>query len=256
MTMLPVLLLLLHAAPAPAPLGVTLKVEGDKEVHATLSGPAAELSAGSFHGSIALNGSASELPIAGTVTQANGRWQLPLTVRYADVPADWADRFRPEAATYRLRGSVGGPAREWTGSLPWKDIEIESSKEAGAEFVELKDVKLTELSLLSSEASAEVSVRNPFAFPLRIAETQYTIFVEGREVGSGATQGMILHPGQKNVLVLPIDLDHAELLSAAGKALLSGGDVAARLRGKLVIRLKGGDLAVPLDLSGHLSGTS
>ena len=108
--------------------------------------------------------------------------------------------------------------------------------------------------MLSSEAAAEVAVRNPFAFPLKIAETQYTIFVEGREVGDGATQGMILHPGQKNVLVLPIELDNAGLISVAGKALMSGGDVAARLRGRLVIRLKGGDLTVPLALSGHLSG--
>ena len=47
--------------PLSAPLGVSLHVEGDKEVRATLSGPAAELPAGVFHGSIALNGSAAEL---------------------------------------------------------------------------------------------------------------------------------------------------------------------------------------------------
>ena len=238
-----------------APLGVSLHVEGDKEVRATLSGPAAELPAGIFHGSIALNGSAAELAITGTVVQANGRWQLPVSVKYADVPADWADRFRLDAVTYRLRGSVTGPPREWTGSLPWKQVEVESSKEVGAEFLELKDLRLTEFTVLSSEAAAEVAVRNPFAFPLKIAETQYTIFVEGREVGDGATQGMILHPGQKNVLVLPIELDNAGLLAVAGKALMSGGDVAASLRGKLVIRLKGGDLTVPLALSGRLSGT-
>lgn len=254
MSLVPVLLLALHVLSAP--LGVVLHVEGDKEVRATLSGPAAELPAGVFHGSIALNGSSFELPISATVAQANGRWQLPLVVRYADVPADWADRFRLDAVTYRLRGSVTGPPREWTGSLPWKDIEVESSKQVGAEFLELKDLRLTEFTLLSSEAAAEVAVRNPFAFPLKIAETQYTIFVEGREVGDGATQGMILHPGQKNVLVLPIDLDNAGLLSVAGKALMSGGDVAARLHGKLVIRLKGGDLTVPLELSGHMSGAS
>jgi LEA14-like dessication related protein len=254
MSVLPVLLLALHAVSAA--LGIALRVEGDKEVHAMLSGPAAELSAGTFRGSIALNGSPSELAITGTVGQANGRWQLPLTVRYADVPVDWADRFRPEAVTYRLRGNVGGPAREWTGSVPWKDLEVDSGKETGAEFLELEDVKLTELSLLSSEAEAELAVRNPFAFPLKIAETQYTISVNGREVGQGATQGMILHPAQKNILILPIDLDHAGLLAAAGKALLSGGDVAARLHGKLVIRLKGADVVVPLDLSGHLTDAS
>ena len=36
----------------------------------------------------------------------------------------------------------------------------------------------------------------------------------------------------------------------------SAGDAAVRLKGKLVLRLKGGDVAVPLDLSGRLSGGS
>ena len=52
---------------------------------------------------------------------------------------------------------------------------------------------------------------------------------------------------------LPIDLDHGELLAAAGSALRSGGDVEGRLRGTLVVRLPGGDIPVPLDLLGRFS---
>src|SRR5690348_18015790 len=37
-----------------------------------------------------------------------------------------------------------------------------------------------------------LAIRNPFSFPLRIAETEYTIAAEGREVGSGGTRGMLL----------------------------------------------------------------
>jgi LEA14-like dessication related protein len=84
----------------------------------------------------------------------------------------------------------------------------------------------------------------------------YTLFADGREVGTGRTQGLILHPSQKNVLALPIDVDHGELLSAAGGALVSGGDVAVKLTGRLVVRLKGGDLSVPIALSGNLSDAS
>jgi len=51
-------------------------------------------------------------------------------------------------------------------------------------------------------------------------------------------------------------VDHGELLSAAGGALVSGDDVAVRLTGRLVVRLKGGDLSVPLALSGNLSDAS
>lgn len=255
--MLALALLLLAAETASSPLSFTLRVQGEKELRATISGPESDLSAGAFRGTVSLNGSASEMPVAGTVSHANGRWTLPLTVKYADVPADWADRFRADAVTYRLRGNVGGATpREWTGTRPWKEIQVESDKETSADFVRLEDVRLTELSLVSSEAQAQIVVRNPFAFPLKIAEMQYTLIVNDHEVGQGATRGMVLHAGQNNVLALPIEVDHAGLLSAAGRALLSGGEIAARLHGKLVIRLKGGDLTVPLDLSGRLTDAS
>lgn len=256
MTSLALLLFVLRMAPAPpAPLGFTLAVHGQTELRVTLSGPAAELAPGPFKGSIAINGSASELPVAGTVTHAGGQFLLAVVVRYADVPADWADRFRADGFTYRLR-PAGGPAREWTGTRRWKDVEVDGSRDTMAEFVALDDVALTDVSLLSSEASARLSVRNPFAFPLKIAQMTYTLFADGSEVGSGSTQGLILHPAQKNVLALPIDVDHAALLSAAGGAVVSGGDVAVKLTGRLVVRLKGGDVAIPISLSGNLSDRS
>jgi LEA14-like dessication related protein len=247
----------LSPAASTPPLSFVLRIQGEKELRATISGPEADLAAGEFRGSIALNGSSAELPLSGTVTHADGRWRLPVTVRYADVPADWAERFHPETFTYRLRGSVGGGApREWTGTRPWKEVEVESNKETGAEFLRLEHVNLTEMTLLSSEAEAQLTVLDPFAFPLRIAETEYTLIVNDQEVGQGGTHGMLLHAGQSNALTLPIEIDHASLLSAAGKAVLAGGEIAARLHGRLVLRLKGGDLTVPLDLTGHLTGGS
>ncbi|HEY1434144.1 MAG TPA: LEA type 2 family protein [Thermoanaerobaculia bacterium] len=253
-----VLFVLSLAAPTPAPaapLGFTLGVEGPSTLRVTLSGPDAELAPGPFQGSIAINGSASEMAVAGTVSHAGGRWQLPVSIRYADVPQDWADRFRAEGFTYRLR--LAGPSpREWSGKRLWKDVELEGSREALADFLVLDDVALTNVSLLSSEATAQLTVRNPFAFALKIASTEYVLFADGREVGSGQSQGMILHPAQKNVLRLPIDVDHASLLAAAGGAVVSGGDVAVQLKGRLVVRLKGGDVAIPLALSGNLSGGS
>ena len=257
MTCLALLLFAIRAAvPAPpAPLGFSLAVKGQTELRVTLSGPAGELAPGPFKGSIAINGSASELPIAGTVAHAGARFLLPVVVRYADVPADWADRFHADGFTYRLRSAASAP-REWTGTRRWKDVEVEGGRDTMAEFLALDDVSLTDVSLLSSEARAQLSVRNPFAFPLKIARMSYTLFADGHEVGDGSTQGLILHPGQKNVLTLPIDVDHAALLSAAGGAVVSGGDVAVKLTGRLVVRLKGGDLSIPVALSGNLSDRS
>jgi LEA14-like dessication related protein len=244
------------AGPAPAsPVGFSLAVQGPAILRVALSGPEADLAAGPFRGSIAINGSASEMAVEGTVTHAGGRWLLPVSVRFSDVPADWAERFRPDGFSYRLRSSGAAP-REWTGTRGWKEVELEGGRNALAEFLVLDDVSLTDVSLLSSEATAQLTVRNPFAFALRIAATDYVLFADGREIGSGRAQGMILHPSQKNVLRLPIDVDHGALLAAAGGAVVSGGDVPVQLRGRLVVRLKGGDVAVPLTLSGNLADAS
>ena len=256
MTSLALLLFVLRMAvpTPPAPLGFTLAVHGQTELRVTLSGPAVELAPGPFKGSIAINGSASELPVAGTVAHAGGQFVVAVVVRYADVPADWADRFR--RGRVHVPPALGRQPGEWTGTRRWKDVEVDGSRDTMAEFVALDDVALTDVSLLSSEASARLSVRNPFAFPLKIAQMTYTLFADGSEVGSGGRRGLILHPAQKNVLALPIDVDHAALLSAAGGAVVSGGDVAVKLTGRLVVRLKGGDVAIPISLSGNLSDAS
>ncbi len=249
------LLFALQAAAPPAPLTFSVRVENEKEAVVTISGPAAELSPGPFRGTIALNGSAVEVPVSGPLSQANGRWRVPVTVRFADLPSDWADRFKADGFTYRLKGGVGTATKEWNGHSDWKDVEAES-RDLQSQFVVLESTRLTEMSLLSSEAVADVVIRNPLSFDLKIAETAYTLFANGRVVGEGATKGLILHAGQKNTLSLPVEIEHAELLSAAGKALVEGGDVAVKLTGRLVLRLKGGDLVVPLNLSGHLTDAS
>ena len=108
--------LLLALATPSGPLTFTLRIDGQKELSATVSGAEAELPGGPFRGSISMNGSPTELPVAGTVVHAGGRWRLPLSVRYADVPADWAERFRPETFT----SSCSIPANLRT-HPPWKE---------------------------------------------------------------------------------------------------------------------------------------
>ena len=177
-----------------------------------------------------------------------------MKMRYRDVPEDWIKRFRASDFDYRLRGRVaGGSPIEWSGTRRWGEIEVEKREVAASSFVKLTSIQLTEFSLFESAARAEVTVRNPLAFPLKLASASFHLFANGREVGSGATGEMILRPGQETALKLDIDLDHAQLLAAAGSALRSGGEVEGRLRGALVVRLPGGDIPVPLDLSGRFS---
>lgn len=239
-----------------ASLGRPLDIEirpVEQSFTAVLSGPAAGLSAGAFRGTLSLNGSPQGVSISGVAQHRGKEWRLPVTLRYADVPADWANRFRPGAFDYRLRGSVGGVALELAGTKRWDAVEVEGDRTVVSRFLSLSSVEVTDFSFLESEARALVSVRNPFSFPLKVASARYRLQANGREVGAGETRGLLLHASRVSTLSLPVDVDHGELVAAAGRALLSQGNVDARLSGTLTIRMPGGDVSVPLDLSGGLS---
>jgi hypothetical protein len=64
---------------------------------------------------------------------------------------------------------------------------------------------------------------------------------------------MLLRARQESTLLLPVDVDHGQLLGAAGTGILGGGSLPARLSGTLTVRLPRGDVPVPLDLSGRLA---
>jgi LEA14-like dessication related protein len=210
--------------------------------------------AGAFSGSLSMNGSSSEVPVTGVGRASGERLEISVKIRYRDVPEDWIRRLRVSDFDYRLRGRMaGGNTVEWSGTRRWNQVDVEKREGVTSGFVKLASIQLTEFSLLESAARADVTVRNPLSFPLKLAGANFRLFANGREVGSGAAGEMILRPGQETTLRLPIDLDHGQLLAAAGSALSSGGDVEGRLRGALVVRLAGGDIPVPLELSGRLS---
>jgi LEA14-like dessication related protein len=244
--------LALAAAPS-APIGLVIRPAGADAFTAVVVGPAPGEATGDFSGTVAVNGSA-ELPVKGLAHRAtDGRLELSLNIRYADIPADWAERFHLGNLDFRLHGAVGRRERvDWSGTLPWRDVSVDGEKDAVSRFVQLSTLKLTHFSILESEARASVVVHNPFAFPLKVATAVYRLLANGYEVGAGETRGFLLHAGKDNVLDFPIDIEHAQLLAAAGSALASGGEVEGRLRGELRVRLPGGDVAVPLDLAGKL----
>jgi LEA14-like dessication related protein len=256
--MRPIAILLagLLAQTAAPPTSLSVRILDEQKARVTISGTGSDMPAGPFQGSVSVNGSDAKLPVTGTVTRSGAGWSLPIDVRFASVPADWAERIRPDTFACKLEGRVGETAKQWTESGNWKQVEVDAGKETQEKFLSLRDVRLTEMTLTSSEGVAELAIVNPFAFPLRIAETEYTLSAEGQEVGGGGTKGLILHPTSRNVVSLPVEIDHGALLSAAGKSLLSGGDVRVELNGKLVVRMKGGDIPVPLHLTGHLTDAS
>ena len=221
---------------------------------AVLAGPAPDARGGTFTGRVAINGSAVDLPVTARAQAIGGRLRIPLTLRYADVPQDWANRFRAETFHYRVSGRVtGGPPVDWSGTARWDEVGVEGERETMARFVRLVTLEVTDMSLFSSDARAVLAVRNPFSFPLTVASSRYRVSADGRLVGSGSTRGMLLRARQESTVLLPLEVEHGALIAAAGGAVLSGEGVPARLVGALTVRLPGGDVAVPIDLAGRLS---
>lgn len=241
-------------ATTPAPVDLAIRPGQGDTFTAVIEGPQPGAASGPFAGALALNGSSAEVKVTGTAEREGGRLRIPVTIRYDAIPPDWADRFRLDAFELRLHGSLSGQNPiDWRSALAWSAVVVDGDRDTAARFVKLARIELTNFSLFESEAAAHVAVRNPFAFPLKVASATYRLFANGREVGSGETRGLVLHPKQENSLDFPVEIDHAALLGAAGGALASGGEIDGRLNGALVVRLPGGDVPVPLDLSGRFA---
>jgi LEA14-like dessication related protein len=236
--------------PSSQDIHITVGMDG---FTAVLSSAMPGARSGAFSGSLSLNGSPSEIPVTGTAQASVERLRITVKVKYRDVPEDWANRFRIGDFDYRLRGRVGGVRNiDWWGTKRYDQVEAETPENAASGFVKLGSIVLTQLTRSESAARAQVTVQNPLSFPLKIASTRYELSAKGREVGYGSTKNMILQPAQ-NILDLPIEVDNGKLLAAASTALRSGGKVDGHLQGTLVIRLPGGYIDVPLDLSGRFA---
>ena len=180
------------------------------------------------------------------------RGGFPVTVRYADVPADWADRFRPDGLHVPAARGAAAP-REWTGTRRWKEVELEGPRDAAAEFLTLDDVALTDVSLLSSEASAQVSVAQSVRLSAEDRLDGVHALRRRPGGGSGTDAG---HDPPRRAEERARAPDRRRPRRAPRRGRRSRGLRRRRrgaLQGKLVVRLKGGDVTVPLALSGHLS---
>ena len=187
---------------------------------------------------VTISGPEAELP-AGAVPRL--RLDQRLHRRAPDLRRRRAfGREVPPAGDRALRGAAGsldgrlphrhihlphsqrerGGSRRASGPARSRSEDVEVSGEDSDRFLALQDVRLTDVSLLSSEAVGELMLVNPLGFDVKIAEATYVLLAEGEPVGEGSARGLILRGAQrKNTLRLPIAIDHASLLSAAGQAL-------------------------------------
>jgi LEA14-like dessication related protein len=252
------ILLAAPAAPAAPPLiALTLEPGGGDTFTAVVTGPSGEGLPGDFRGNVSLYGSPAAVAISGRAARApGGRLAVRFSIRYDAIPPDWSARFRPLSVDVALDGTAGSRPISWRGRLTWDEIGLTADAATGARFLSLSEIRLTDVAFSQSEGVADLRVRNPFTFPLTIASSEYRIEAAGREVGSGATHGILVRPSRTSVVQFPVEVQNGALAAAAGSALLSAGDVEARLRGWIRVRLAGGDVRIPIDLGGRLRNDS
>jgi LEA14-like dessication related protein len=242
---------LLLAAAAPVEITVDPRPGGSFVV--SFAGPASGTSAGDFHGSVSLYGSPAEMALVGRAEMRGGLLRLSATLRYADVPADWLNRFRRDAFDYRVRAEIaGGESVSWSGTERWTRVAPAGGDDALEPFVKLASLELTSLSLTRSEGRAVLAITNPFSFPITIAAASYRLSVNGEEVGAGGARGRILRPRHRAGLELPFTVQHRLFLAAAGRQWAVSADLQAELEGSLTLRLPAGDLAVAVRFPGRL----
>jgi hypothetical protein len=135
----------------------------------------------------------------------------------------------------------------WSGRAPREAVKLtESTKVILRRFVAVRNVMIGDLGLSRSTVNADLDVTNPLSFDLRIAEVAYELTVDGKPVAKGRKEKFLLHANRENRLELPVELDLAGLLAAAGKAALGEG-VAGVLSGTGNLRLPAGDLDFPFE---------
>lgn len=249
--------LILALTPAAPDRSTSVALEIDPSAGDTafvaFTGPAGNVPTGEFRGRVSAYGSSAELPISGRAERARGGLRISGRIRYADLPEDWGNRVRPDGLEFRVRGSVGNAPLDWNARLGWADVSLAAERETLGRFLSLRQIEMTSLSPSSSRGVARVEVVNPFAFPLRIAASDYQIEASGHPIGRGSTRGLLVRARRSSTLDFPIEVNHSQLIAAAGSAFLMSGEIDGRLVGSLTVRLPGGDFRVPLDLSGRIS---
>jgi LEA14-like dessication related protein len=176
----------------------------------------------------------------------------------AKIPQVLLTRLHPLALDVTVNGSLAGgagaPVRVCAaGVLKVGTAEVRSSAPVGASLAGFSGARFTGISLTEVEGQATATLFNPFSFPLDVKDLVYSVWAGDRKLAEGERHGLRLHAGRENAVELPISVPNADLLSALGGAVASGGRVAGRLVARVSLHVgKDQVLTVPLDLPGSI----
>ena len=93
-------------------------------------------------------------------------------------------------------------------------------------------------------------VYNPNGFGATLDSANYSVYVDGRYLGSGQTTGKLELAAQSSqTFVLPVSVGWTSGLRAAGRYLLDLGHVSWEVKGNMDVSIGGLSLSVPFELT-------
>jgi len=172
---------------------------------------------------------------------------LPVRVRYADVPPLLGSLFSKESLSWRISGEAGletpvGPVR-----LPFShEGRVPAPRPPR---ISLQGIAVHDISLGGLTLDVKLAIQNPNAFALPLGALSYGLRVAGAEVVTGASHPLAAVAGGKGgVAVLPVHLSFGAAGAAARRAA-AGDPLDVALQGTAGF----GGLKLPLDLKGRFA---
>jgi len=180
-----------------------------------------------------------------------------LNVTLAELPEALLGKVGTNSVDLTLQGTLAGDAKSQSpayavGLLKYGTSEITAPREAVNAFVRLEDARLTGLTFTETSGEARLVLYNPFSFAIPIKSVTYTLSAGGRRLCGGEKQTLKIHPRRETEVVLPITARNADLIAAAGSAILSGGTIDGRLTGSITFRAGRGDVTLPISVAARI----
>lgn len=185
----------------------------------------------------------------------------PLTVSYADLPADFPARVSGGKLALTIETQLTAKTSLGTYTMELvsrgapriaEALEVAVRGSFRGKSLVIENYTLRELGLRGVTLDVHVKIANAFAFPLRIRRASYSLDVNGKPFGKGALKTAIaLGPRSSARRKLAVRATHG----AVGHAMsaIFGKAPKFRVRGTLWIDPIGGVDKIPIDLTADAS---
>jgi LEA14-like dessication related protein len=254
--MLPALAAAAPAAPPPAPVITGFRVgkidNAGVDIALRLAPKAAGKCAGPYRGDLSFFDASPGLKIAGSLAAIPGGCELPASLPWKVWTAEAVQGVHGDLLKVRFRGELteGRKARkvDWAGSVARDAVQLAEPMAASLRrFARATDIQLGGLGLNTTTVNAEVVVRSPLAFHLRVMQVRCQLEVDGVVIATGALDNFVVFGGRPNPIRIPVTLDNRATLVAAGNSLARGGRAEGRLVGVARLRFPAGDVEFPVE---------